>query len=231
MKIASVVIFAHVAFVAGLLYLHPQPIQPKPRKPVAVHTYTLQEEVPKVAQPKSLAAPPPPPAPKPKPVEPPKQKPVAKAKPQPKPEAKPKPASQNKTLPQPKQDIRREELARMMQQSLASLKSAPAEAKAAPEIQQIGALSCEALTFEAAYQDRLAAFLQNTLTLPERGDVKLSLTVNRSGGVKEVTVKSAASERNQKYVEETVPSLLLPPFEKNFKGESTHTFSVTLTSS
>ncbi|MCC5832383.1 MAG: hypothetical protein JJU12_05000 [Chlamydiales bacterium] len=215
MKIAGIVIFVHALILAGLLYLHPPQPKLKPHKPVAVQTYVIQEEKPKVVEAsKPLVAAPL--APKPKPIE--------KPKPAP-PKPKPKPA------PAEKPNAHREELVRMMRESLASLEDKPAQTKKVAEVKQVGPLASETLKFEADYQDRLVAFLQNALMLPEKGDVKLALTVNRAGNVKEVKVKQAASERNQKYVEEGVPALLLPPFGSHFKGEKAHTFSITLTSS
>lgn len=247
MKIPAIVICAHILLLASLLYLRPPEPKPKPRVPVAVQTYLIQEEKPKIAQPsKPVAETKPvelqpkqqPAAPKPKPVAQEKPKPAAQEKPKPAQQAKPKPkpAAQVKAEPKPhapsKPDPNREKLKQMMQQSLASLDSSPHDhAKTEPATRQIGALASEALNFESAYQDRLAALLQSALTLPEKGDVKLSLTVTRSGSVKSVSVKNAASERNQHYVEEALPGLLLPPFENHFKGENAHTFSITLTSS
>ncbi len=166
-------------------------------------------------------------------------KPIVKEAPKPKAKEAPKPVV--KTTPQPKpiikeapkKDPNREKLAQLMQQSLTSLESTPT--KTAPQQskspKQIQTLASEAITFETAYQNQLIAFLEAALTLPEKGDVKIALTLNRNGGVKNITVKAASSERNRTYVESTVPTLLLPSFEHHFKNESNHTFSITLTSS
>ncbi len=209
MRIPGIVIFVHVLIIACLLYLRtPQP-KSKPRTPVKVQTYVVQEQTPK-----------------PQPVVQPKSQP----QPTPKPAAVPKPVVK-KSAPKPTSEPNRDKLVQMMQQSLASLDTKPADSKPTTPSKKIGALASEALTFETAYQDRLITFLENALTLPEKGDVKITLTLNRTGGVKSVSVKQTASQRNRTYVESALPSLLLPPFKDNFKGESAHTFSITLTSS
>jgi len=234
MKIPGIVIAVHLLILAGLAYLHPPQPKPMPRRPVTVQTYVVQEKKPKTvtqSKPKPVVESKPKPTSKPKPVveSNPKPKPVVEAKPKPKQQTS-KPKSKPKQVVKEKSDPNRDKLVQMMQQSLASLDSTPSSSEVATT-KQIGALASETLTFEASYQEKLIAFLEGMLTLPEKGDVKLSLTVSRSGGVKGVTVKTTSSERNRTYVESTVPTLLLPSFENNFKGENAHTFSITLTSS
>jgi hypothetical protein len=211
MKIPGIVIFAHLLILAGLVYLHPP--QPKPKRPVTVQTYVLQEEKPKTI------------------VEAPKPQPEPKKFVEAKPKIKSKPAAKPSQQGIKQSDPNRDKLIQMMQQSLASLDNSPTSSSKATSTKQIGTLASEALTFESSYQNQLIAFLKKALTLPERGDVKLSLTLNRSGGVKAITVKESASERNRAYVESTVHTLFLPPFANNFKGESAHTFPIILTSS
>lgn len=213
MKSAGIVIFIHALILLSLLYFHPPQPKSHTRHPVTIQTYVVQEEQPKPTPPKHTPAPPPKSTPKPT---------IDKPKPKPKPVAKPRPSV--------KEDPNRDKLVQMMQQSLSSLnKETPAAKTSSPK--QISTLASEALSFETAYQDQLITFLEQALTLPEKGDVKLSLTLNRAGHVQAVSVKQTTSERNRTYVESTVPTLLLPPFDKQFKGESTHTFSITLTSS
>ncbi|MCH9627997.1 MAG: hypothetical protein S4CHLAM2_16460 [Chlamydiales bacterium] len=220
MKIVISVICAHFLVLAGMTYFHPPKAKPLPRKAVAVQTYLIQEEKPKPQIPPSTPKSKPAPAPKPAP----------KPKPKPKPVTKPKPTVTQ--TPKKKPDPQKEELVRMMQKSLSSLDQ-PSKPTSTPTktTKPIGPLASEALHFEAAYQDRLIAFLENALTLPEKGNVKLALTVNRSGMITQVHIKEAASSRNRSYIETSLPELLLPPFTDQFKGESTHTFSITLTSS
>lgn len=222
MKLSGIVIIAHVLLLATLVYFHPPQLKPVRHQPVTVNTYIVQEEKPKIKKP-PIAAKPKPVVKKPEPATTETKPTLSKPKPKPKPAAKTKEA--------PKENPNREKLAQMMQQTLSSLNQSSSKTPSSSLPKAIGPLASEALNFEAAYQDRLIAFLETALTLPEKGDVKLTLTVNRNGTVKKASVKETTSERNRKYVESSLPSLLLPSFENNFKGENAHTFSITLTSS
>ena len=66
------------------------------------------------------------------------------------------------------------------------------------------------------------------LRLPEFGEVKIKLTLERTGRVIKVQVLNAESELNRKYIEKEIESLALPPFGNNFKGMTEFTFSITL---
>lgn len=81
---------------------------------------------------------------------------------------------------------------------------------------------------ERTYYDELVSRLKLSLKLPEFGEVKLQLTINRSGKV--VTVKSvkSKSKKNSDYIQKALPKLHLPSFGQNFAGEKEHTFRLTL---
>lgn len=81
---------------------------------------------------------------------------------------------------------------------------------------------------EASYRDELASRLKLLLKLPEYGEVKIKLTLERSGKVAKVVIISAASATNRKYVEKTLPTLTFPAFGANFDQSSQFTFSITL---
>lgn len=81
---------------------------------------------------------------------------------------------------------------------------------------------------EASYRDELAGRLKLLLRLPEYGDVRVKLTLERSGKVSKVVVESSASKANGKYIEKTLPGLTFPPFGTNFGNEAHYTFSITL---
>lgn len=231
----------------------PLPLPPIELEPIVEE----KEEAPPQADPEPVPEPPKPPEPIVEPKAevktPPKIKTETKVeKPKPKPPAKvvkktttaskpkPKAPSQPKktTTTPPKSDPNRDKLVKMMQQSLDSLstsgkgtkKSGSPAGVSASSTKKIGTLASESLSFEATYQEMLVVFLENALTLPEKGDIKITLTVTRNGSVKNVVVKKALSTRNRTYVESTLPALLLPGFGENFKGEREKTFSITLTS-
>jgi outer membrane biosynthesis protein TonB len=83
---------------------------------------------------------------------------------------------------------------------------------------------------ESAYQEDLAGRLKLLLRLPEYGEVKLSLTLSRSGAVQQVKIISAKSAANRTYVTQTLPSHKMPAFGDNFGNVEKYTFIITLVS-
>lgn len=81
---------------------------------------------------------------------------------------------------------------------------------------------------ESIYRQELASRLKLLLQLPEHGEVKLKLTLERIGKVAKLVIVSAESLSNRNYVEQTLPSLKFPAFGNNFTTESDYTFSITL---
>jgi len=81
---------------------------------------------------------------------------------------------------------------------------------------------------EATYRDELAGRLKLLLKLPEYGEVKIKLILERSGKVSKVIVVSTASAANRKYVEKTMQTLRFPAFGANFDQSPEFTFSITL---
>lgn len=86
------------------------------------------------------------------------------------------------------------------------------------------------LNAEVHYKDELARRMQLYLTLPERGEVTVKLTLNRSGAVIKLVIESSTTDVNRKYVEKTVPILAFPPFGTFFSSQSQYTFTVALRS-
>lgn len=176
---------------------------------VAVQTITLQP-----APPPRMATPKPKPTPAPKPVASNKPK---KAPPKPakkEPAKKPQPNNQQKALS-------------MMKSALAQIDK-PTNQKQ----QTVGKLASESIKLQSSeirYCDELISYLQQLLTLPELGDVKLRLTLSREGKVISLNILTSANEKNRVYVEKTLPTLTLPPFGKQFQGEKEHAFPITLT--
>lgn len=81
---------------------------------------------------------------------------------------------------------------------------------------------------EAGYRDELISRLKLLLRLPEYGEVKVNLTLERSGKVAKVSIVSAESAANKKYIEKTLPTISLPAFGDNFPNQSQYTFVITL---
>ncbi|MCE5294953.1 MAG: hypothetical protein LLF94_10130 [Chlamydiales bacterium] len=81
---------------------------------------------------------------------------------------------------------------------------------------------------ERTYYDELVSRLKLALKLPEYGEVKLELTISRTGKVETVKSVKSKSSKNSDYVKKALPKLHLPPFGQNFPGEKDHTFRLTL---
>lgn len=81
---------------------------------------------------------------------------------------------------------------------------------------------------ESSYQEELASRLKLFLRLPDYGEVKVKLTLERSGKVSAVAIVSSQSDANRKYIEKTLPGLSFPGFGDNFSGHSQYTFQVSL---
>jgi hypothetical protein len=81
---------------------------------------------------------------------------------------------------------------------------------------------------ERTYYTELVSRLKLSLKLPEYGEVKVQLTLARSGSVVRLTGIKSKSKKNASYIEKTVPKLKLPPFGQNFSGEKEHTFKLTM---
>jgi outer membrane biosynthesis protein TonB len=81
---------------------------------------------------------------------------------------------------------------------------------------------------EMSYRDELASRLKLLLRLPEYGDVKVDLTIDRMGKVVKIAIVSAESVVNRKYIEKTLPEVAFPAFGTNYETAAEYTFTVTL---
>ncbi len=81
---------------------------------------------------------------------------------------------------------------------------------------------------EKSYYDELIRRLKLYLKLPEYSEVKLELTLARSGKVTRVKCVKSKSQKNISYLEKTIPSLVFPPFGNNFPNEKEHLFRIRL---
>ncbi|MBA3957363.1 MAG: hypothetical protein H0X51_03065 [Parachlamydiaceae bacterium] len=190
-----------------------------------------KKEVPK-AQPKKES----------KPKQPPAAKPKAEPKPE-KPKVDPQVEAANAKAAAENQAKRRELIANA-QKNIANIKqgdtlnSKQTSALASAAVPgKISALHIEGLsdgandslsTQERSYYDELASRLKLLLRLPEYGEVKIKLTLERSGRFVKVSVVSAKSSANRAYIEKTLPSVRYPGFGKNFESQDQYTFGITL---
>ena len=78
-----------------------------------------------------------------------------------------------------------------------------------------------------AYAASLASYLQAHLQLPDIGEVKIQLTLLKSGAVEKIVVLSAQSKKNRKRLEEDLPKLILPALPKKRASSGSETFTLT----
>lgn len=199
----------------------PQLEQPKP------------EVVKSVEQPKKEVSVPP--APKAAPKPPPKVTPKTADKKPPPQKTAPAQTAKKETAPTPKAKTNphQQKLISLMQESLHTLNTTGKVATTPPPTspnKTVGTLASEALTFASHYEDALVSYLKGLLVLPEKGSVKLKLTVQKEGSVQEVVIVTSTSQKNRQYVESALASCYFPAFGSQFKGETAHTFTITLTS-
>lgn len=163
---------------------------------------------------------------------------VVRAAPKPESKSKPKPAVKpipakpvvaKKESPKPPVDLSK------ARESLAALKNQPQEASAArsniviptlaPSVASLPQTSGPA---ELSYQDDLIVRLRSLLRLPEYGDVKVSLTIDRSGKVLAFEVLKSENAANKRYVDLHLPRCKFADFGKHFADEGSKTFQLTL---
>jgi colicin import membrane protein len=220
----------------------PQAIpQPKPEAPIEAKPKEPAKSPPKESKPVEKA----PAKPEKKPVP---KKPVTPVK---KPAAKPKPVkavaakpAEPKPAPPktPQLEQKQKELLTKAKEKIGKIDTASDKVIATGNLSKalptaLAALSIDNLSVEAApsmgieelaYRDELAIRLKLYLKLPEYGEVKLKLKLERSGKVMDVNIVNSSSEKNSAYIRKTLPGLALPPFGNQFKGESSYTFTITL---
>ncbi len=84
---------------------------------------------------------------------------------------------------------------------------------------------------ESVFTAALVQRLQSTLDLPEKGAVKVELTLKSDGTFAQMRVLESKSERNQKFLEQELPTLKFPTFSGHLKNEKEHAFVITFCNS
>ncbi len=170
---------------------------------------------------------PPPPTPKATPI-----KKVAAKKPAPTPVKKPAPkAPVIKKMPAVSENLLQE-----LQESIAKIeenshKESPKRTLEAPkqitrlEVGQV--IKGEENLFAAA----LIECLQSALDLPEKGAVKVELTLKNDGSFVKMEILQSKSERNKVFLEQELQMVKYPSFNGSLKKEKEHAFVITFCNS
>lgn len=88
-----------------------------------------------------------------------------------------------------------------------------------------GACGGEFTVQEMRYYEELASHLKRQLRLPEYGQVRIKLSLERSGKFLEASVMHAESKKNRQYLEQMLPKLKYPGFGTQFAADQ-HTFII-----
>lgn len=76
-------------------------------------------------------------------------------------------------------------------------------------------------------EENLIGYLQQSLLLPDFGEVKIQLTLHRDGRVAKVVVLRSESEKNRTYLEKHLPLLHFPNFKEAHGNKEDTTFVLT----
>ncbi|MBS0624739.1 MAG: hypothetical protein JSS32_01660 [Verrucomicrobia bacterium] len=77
-----------------------------------------------------------------------------------------------------------------------------------------------------SYSEFLVAYLQETLDLPEYGEVKIKLSIDRDGRVLDSSVLSSENSKNSEFLKKRLPELSFPCFNDFDIDEKCLTFTV-----
>lgn len=80
------------------------------------------------------------------------------------------------------------------------------------------------------YRDELVSRLQMMLKLPERGEVRIKLTLSKTGKFVKLEILSPSGGLNRKYVENSLPSIQFPAFGRELGNAIESSFNITLSS-
>lgn len=161
-----------------------------------------------------------------------KDKPKEVVVPQIDPVAEAKKARQKELMAKAKESIAKISQNRDKQPSYSSSNIAEANIPKAIESLQIDTLflgdTVTLTTREVSYRDEIAHRLKLGLRLPDYGEVKIKLTLERSGKVSNLQIVSSKNQKNKQYIEKTLPTLTFAGFGDNFKGLDQYTFTICL---
>lgn len=103
-------------------------------------------------------------------------------------------------------------------------KQTPAK-KEAPKIESLSpSKEAKGVDEKHEYLKKISHSLQEWLTLPEKGSVKLTITVQANGKIVNIEVVTKESEKNWEYLKTVLPGIQLPKFEENKEITFTITF-------
>lgn len=88
----------------------------------------------------------------------------------------------------------------------------------------------ETFFYDPDYKEKLLLYLQESLILPEKGDVLVDLTLSKYGRVIRFEILSAESEKNAEHLKNNLPELYLPCFNDESRSYESVQYTVTFKS-
>ena len=87
--------------------------------------------------------------------------------------------------------------------------------------------SAPPLNLEPTYQEYLIAYLQSVLDLPEYGDVRAKVEIDRFGRLIDCEILEAKSRKNGEFLKNQLPALTFPCLNDFGISDATETFTIT----
>lgn len=212
-QIALVVCFVHVCAILGLLIHHVASTRFRPARPIVVRTLAMAPPV----EVRSVEAPPKATPPQP----------VAKKSPSP-PAAKTKPSAPIKGVQAVSSKPAKKEapLLQAIAQNLETLTKETVQPRSQLSIPSRLGAKTEIVSPKAGedptYGEYVVAFLQNALDLPEYGEVKAKIEIDRYGQLVNCQILETKSRKNADFLKNRLPELTFPCL-----NSSSHTFTIT----
>ncbi|MES2273380.1 MAG: hypothetical protein V4487_04245 [Chlamydiota bacterium] len=83
----------------------------------------------------------------------------------------------------------------------------------------------------ATYSEILIAYLQNVLDLPEYGEVRARIEIDRAGAILDCAILESKNVRNSEFLKKRLPELAFPCFNDFGISDATLTFTITFRNS
>ncbi len=208
------VCIVHICALFGLVIHHFVSKRFRPARPMVIRTLAMA--------PKEIRTSEAPAKPAPKATAPQKQPPPP-AKQQPKKSSSPKkiaPAAPSK--PPPKENALLHEITESLQTLAAEKPQLRSQLSIPSKIERKAEVVPTKIEGDPTYGEYLVAFLQNALDLPEYGEVKAKIEIDRYGNLVECEILETKSRKNAEFLKNRLPELAFPCL-----NDGSHSFTIT----
>ena len=130
--------------------------------------------------------------------------------------------------PSPKPDPKKARIQKEVAELKAAMKAEPQKKK--PELQLpqiIQPKQAPPAVADPNYGEYLIAYLQNALDLPEYGDVKAKIEIDRFGQLVKCEILEAKNKKNAEFLKNRLPDLAFPCLNEFGIFDTTQSFTIT----